>query len=102
MRLVVAIGWLASAALIGPTGEPPRPETHRAFQAVVRPNVPPVRGDARTAVDRFVLAALEAKGIALNQEADQATLIRRVAFDLTGLPPTVAEIDAFLSDKSPN
>jgi hypothetical protein len=99
MRLVIAIGWLASTAL---AAEPPGPETHRAFQPVVRPNVPPVRGDARTAVDRFVLAALEAKGIALNPEADRATLVRRVSFDLTGLPPTVGEIDAFLSDQSPN
>jgi hypothetical protein len=102
MRLMVAIGWLTCAALPGSAGEPPRPQTHWAFQAVVRPPVPAVRGEARTAVDRFTLAALEAKGIALNSEADRATLIRRVAFDLTGLPPTVAEIDAFLSDKSPN
>jgi hypothetical protein len=102
MRLVVAIGWLASAALIGTAGEPPRPETHRAFRPVVRPPVPAVRGEARTAVDRFIVAALEAKGITLNPEADRATLIRRVAFDLTGLPPTVAEIDAFLADQSPN
>jgi hypothetical protein len=101
MRLVIAIGWLASAALIG-AAEPPGPETHRAFRPVVRPPVRAVRGEARTAVDRFILAALEAKGITLNPEADRATLIRRVAFDLTGLPPSVAEIDTFLADKSPN
>lgn len=100
MRLVVAIGWLASTALVG--AAEPRPETHWAFRPVARPNVPQVRGDARTAVDRFIRAALEAKGIALNPEADRATLVRRVAFDLTGLPPTVAEIDAFLSDRSSN
>jgi hypothetical protein len=97
MRFVVPITWVTAAALIGAAGEP-----HRAFQPVTRPKIPDVRGDARTAVDRFVLAALEAKGAALNPEADRTTLIRRVAFDLTGLPPTVAEIDAFLADKSPN
>lgn len=62
--------------------------------------MPAVRGTARTDVDRFILAALEAKKRTHGAEADRATLIRRVAFDLTGLPPTVAEIDAFLADKS--
>ena len=81
--------------------EPPKPEVHRAFTPVVRPKVPTVKGTARTDVDRFILAALEAKQLALNPEADRATLVRRVCFDLTGLPPTVADIDAFLADKAP-
>ena len=59
-------------------------------------------GTARTGVDRFILAALEAKQLALNPEADRATLVRRVSFDLTGLPPTIAEIEQFLADKSPD
>src|SRR4051812_10937610 len=101
MRILASIGWLAGVALTVAAGEPPRADTHRAFQPVVRPKVPDVRGDARTAVDRFILAALQAKGIAPNPEADRPTLIRRVALDLTGLPPTVAEIDAFVSDQSP-
>src|SRR5262249_44287022 len=67
---------------------------------VVRPKVPEVRGMPRTDVDRFILAALEAKGHSLNPEADRATLIRRVCFDLTGLPPTVSEVDQFLADKA--
>src|SRR5262245_50386592 len=95
-------------ALFGPTAnfagltaaEPS--ENHPAFRLAVRPPVPDVRGAARTDVDRFILAALEAKGLALNPEADRRTLIRRVSFDLTGLPPTPAEIDAFLADKSPD
>jgi len=76
-------------------------ENHPAFRPVVRTTVPTVRGAARSDVDRFILAVLEAKGLALNPEADRRTLIRRVSFDLTGLPPTPAEIDNFLADKSP-
>src|SRR5947208_14087586 len=90
-----------ACASSGAADEPPKPETHRAFRLVVRPKVPEVKGKARTDVDRFILAALEAKGLALNPEADRATLVRRVAFDLTGLPPSLVEIDGFRSDKSP-
>lgn len=55
----------------------------------------------RTPVDAFILAQLEQKGMAPSPEADRRTLIRRVTFDLTGLPPAPAEIDAFLNDSSP-
>src|SRR5262245_31143965 len=81
--------------------QPPNPESHPAFRPVVRPPVPAVRGAARTDVDRFILAALEVKGLGLNPEADRRTLIRRVSFDLTGLPPAPSEIDSFLADNSP-
>ena len=80
--------------------DPPNPDTHRAFRPVVRPWVPAVKSAARTDIDRFILAALEAKHLSLNPEADRATLIRRVAFDLTGLPPTVVEVEQFLADRS--
>jgi len=53
-------------------------------------------------VDGFVLSKLEAKKLALNPEADRVTLLRRVSFDLVGLPPTPEEVDAFVNDKSPN
>src|SRR5207247_2640410 len=99
-RRTAACGF--AILLLGSTvlaADPPPP--HRAFTPVVRPKLPEVRGTARTDVDRFILAALEAKQLSLNPEADRTTLIRRVAFDLTGLPPSIAEIDAFLADKSP-
>jgi hypothetical protein len=80
--------------------EPIEPETHFAFRALVPPKVPEVRGAVQTKVDNFILAALEAKHLGMNPEADRATLVRRVSLDLTGLPPTVAEIDAFLTGKA--
>ncbi|QDU23501.1 DUF1549 and DUF1553 domain-containing protein [Urbifossiella limnaea] len=100
----VVLYFVAAAALVrsAAADEPPGPEAHRAFRPVVQPTVPDVRGPARTGIDRFVLAALEAKNLTLSPEADRPTLVRRVAFDLTGLPPTVAEIDAFVADTSAN
>lgn len=76
---------------------------HWAFQAPVRPAEPAVRrGDwSRNAIDRFVLAKLESENLSPSPEADRATLIKRLSIDLTGLPPTPAEIDAFLGDQSP-
>ncbi len=73
-----------------------------AFQPVVKPSVPQPRTAAwaRNDVDRFILARLEREGVAPSPEADRVTLIRRVYFDLIGLPPTPADVDAFLADKS--
>lgn len=55
----------------------------------------------RNAIDHFVLARLEAEGLKPSTAADKATVLRRVSFDLTGLPPTLKELDAFLTNKSP-
>jgi len=81
-----------------------RPAVHWAFVKPVHPPVPPVAHKelVRTDVDRFIEAALEQKKLTLGPEADRLTLIRRVSFDLTGLPPTLEEIDAWLGDKSPD
>jgi hypothetical protein len=77
-------------------------QEHWAYRPVTRPPLPAVRGACRTGVDRFIVAALEAKGARLNPRADRMTILRRVNFDLIGLPPTVAEINAFVADRSPD
>ncbi len=78
-------------------------KTHWAFQPVKDPPVPAVKDAAwpTSPLDRFVLAQLEAKSLKPVAAADKRTLLRRVMFDLTGLPPTPDEIDAFLKDQSP-
>ncbi len=75
-----------------------------SLQPVRRPEVPEVaRSDwPRTPVDRFVLRKLEAEGLSPRPEADRRSLIRRLRFDLTGLPPTPEEVDAFLADPAPD
>jgi hypothetical protein len=79
-------------------------EKHWAFETPVRPAEPMVKngGWTKNAVDRFVLAKLEARGVAPSPEADAATLARRVFLELTGLPPTPEELDAFLTDTAPD
>src|SRR5262249_32403131 len=72
---------------------PPKPITPPAVKNMGR-----VRND----VDRFILARLEPKGLSLSPEAERVTLLRRVTFDLTGLPPEPAEIEAFLADSRPD
>ncbi len=74
-----------------------------SFQPVKPVSILAVRDTAwpRSAPDRFILAALEAKGLGPAVQADKRTLLRRATFDLIGLPTTTAEIDAFLADDSP-
>ncbi len=77
---------------------------HWAFVVPQRPTIPDVKDITwvRNPIDNFVLARLEKEGIKPAPEADKATLIRRVTLDLTGLPPSLEEVDAFLADKAPN
>ena len=73
-----------------------------AFQPVKRPDPPRGGKWAHTDIDRFIRAKLEAKNLKPAAPADRRTLIRRAYFDLTGLPPTLAEVQAFLADRSPD
>src|SRR5262245_18922356 len=74
-------------------------DTHWAYTAPKRPDLPAVADAAwvRNPIDRFILARLEREGLKPSPEADRVTLLRRVTYDLTGLPPTPAEVDAFLA-----
>jgi hypothetical protein len=74
-----------------------------AFRKLTPPATPQPRQFDRvqTPVDAFVLAALEARGLTFSPEADRPTLIRRITFDLIGLPPSPEEVDAFLQDSKP-
>ncbi|MGH9720787.1 MAG: DUF1553 domain-containing protein [Bryobacteraceae bacterium] len=78
-------------------------EEHWSFTAPQRHEPPEVKRATwpRSTIDRFVLARLELEGLKPSAEADKATLLRRVTFDLTGLPPTPVDIQAFLADRSP-
>ena len=77
-------------------------QPHWAFSPAERPETPRVTrpGWDDNPIDRFVLARLEREGLEPSPEADRETLLRRLSFDLTGLPPTIEEIDAFLDDRS--
>lgn len=94
------------AALPVVTVDPPADAgaRHWAFNPPGQPEVPAVRDRAwpRSPIDRFILAGLEARGLRPARPPDKRTLIRRATFDLTGLPPTADEIDAFLDDQSPD
>ena len=88
------VRWIAQGAEYG---------THWAFAPIGKPSPPVMAGSewARNEIDRFVSARLKARGITPAPEADRATYLRRVTQDLTGLPPTIRQLDAFLNDRSP-
>ncbi len=82
----------------------PNPRNHWAFKPPLRPAVPSVKNKKwpRNPIDNFVLARLESKKLAPSPEADRRTLIRRLNLDLTGLPPSLAEVESFVADRSPD
>jgi len=78
-------------------------ESHWSYRPIAKPELPEVKQTEwiRNPIDQFVLAKLEAAGVKPSPTADRATLIKRLYHDLTGLPPSPAEVDEFLNDKSP-
>src|SRR5262249_87345 len=108
MRVVNWIAVLGGAFFLtapGPAAEPaPAPENPWAFRTPVRPPVPAVHNAAwvRTPLDRCVLGKVEESGLKPAPEADRATLIRRLSFDLIGLPPSPEEVEAFVKDPAPD
>jgi hypothetical protein len=96
---------LGAPALSGARGADVVPDTW-AFQTPPRPQVPEVAASdkphARNPIDAFILTRLRREGLSPSPEADRRTLIRRVTFDLTGLPPTPQDVKAFIEDASPD
>jgi mono/diheme cytochrome c family protein len=80
-----------------------QPQKHWAYIKPVRHAEPQVKGQlwARNPIDRFILARLESEGLKPSPEASKETLLRRVSLDLTGLPPTIQELDEFEADSEP-
>jgi mono/diheme cytochrome c family protein len=79
---------------------------HWSFRPIARPSPPAIKNAegvawARGAIDRFVVAGLEEHGMTPSAEADRYTLIKRLSYDLVGLPPEIEEVDAFVNDASP-
>ena len=101
IKVFPAVGVLSFLfACVGFAAEPP----HWAFVRPKRPEIPAVnhRSWARNPIDVFILAMLERKTLPPAPAADRATLLRRLSFDLIGLPPTPEELDRFLADASPD
>jgi hypothetical protein len=105
-RFLALILLAAPAAARAAAPKAPTPaeaaKSHWAFLPVTNPPAPQVKNPAwaRNDIDRFILATLEAKGLSPAPPADKVALLRRATFDLTGLPPTPEEVDAFLADSS--
>lgn len=76
--------------------------THWAYVKPTRPPVPQVRVPIRNPIDAFIQYRLQQDGLGLQPEADRYALVRRVSLDLTGLPPTIEEVDAFVKDTAPD
>jgi hypothetical protein len=96
--------WIDQGAVWPETPGEAQYRPHWAYREPGRPSPPRVR-DARwvrNPVDAFVLARLEREGLVPSPEAERPTLIRRVSLDLTGLPPSPAEVDAFVADRRPD
>ena len=95
--------WIAAGAPQGTVSDESRDPTWWSFRELVRPAVPqPASAWGANQIDRFVAAMLAEKGLSPSRQADRTTLIRRLSFNLHGLPPSPAEVDAFVRDRSPD
>ena len=94
--------WPATVAVKNDYRIKPEHQSFWSFQPVRHSAAPVVKGATNNAIDAFLLAKLEANNLTFNPPADKRTLLRRVTFDLTGLPPTPEEVDVFLQDNAPN
>ncbi len=94
--------WIQAGAVLPSASSERGRAAHWAFQPLQKPVIPRVknRGWVRNPIDAFILRRLEAKGLTPNAAADRRTLIRRVTFDLTGLPPTPEEVGQFVNDRT--
>src|SRR5437660_12773726 len=107
MRFLLCLLTLSAIALGGVLADPTFTAEERnywAFRKIAHPALPAVRNipaASANPIDRFIVAKLQAKGLDLSAPADKITLLRRVTFDLTGLPPTPEETEAFVNDSSP-
>lgn len=111
IAMLVVVGSLLGNGVSGTEAAEPKAtmtaEGHRLLQPVQRPVIPELGEDAlaswrRNPVDRFTYARMREHGLTPSPQADSYALIRRVTFDLTGLPPTPKEIDSFVRDESPD
>ena len=75
-------------------------QMHWSFEPIREPEIPTPQSEVSTEIDRFIVAKLESHGLSLSPQINRRQLIRRAAFDLTGLPPTWEEVEAFVNDDS--
>ncbi|MBI3876283.1 MAG: PSD1 domain-containing protein [Verrucomicrobia bacterium] len=94
-----------AAGILKSEADKEKAKQHWSFRPIKKPEVPKTKSHLKTwvqnEIDVFVLAKMEDKGLLPAQPADRLTLVRRAYFDLTGLPPTPEEVEAFISDESP-
>jgi len=107
-QIALLAKWIDEGAK-APADEQPETAKHWAFIPPQRPTVPSPKSNVQSAkpvglhpIDAFIIARLEKENLSPAAEADRVTLLRRVSLDLTGLPPTPEEVDAFLSDARPD
>ena len=102
-QIALIARWIDEGAK-APADEAPQSDKHWAFVAPKRVSPPEVKQTnwPRNPIDRFILTRLEKENLKPSAEADRVTLIRRASLDLTGLPPSIAEVDAFVNDRRPD